>query len=158
MFPIIVQVNGVSRQFNVEPQTLLSSLLRETLALTGTHIGCDTAQCGCCTVLVDGDAVKSCTMLAVQADGNCVTTIEGLAPSGDLHPLQKAFHACHALQCGYCTPGFIMSSAELVEKYRDLDEGRVRDLLDGNMCRCTGYNNIVKAVMTVASDLGHVKG
>lgn len=155
---IAVNVNGVIRQVEVEPRTLLSSLLRETLCLTGTHIGCDTSQCGCCTVLVDGDAVKSCTMLAVQADGCTVTSIEGLAQAGTLHPLQQSFHECHALQCGYCTPGFLMSSVELIEKYHDLDESRVRDLLEGNMCRCTGYNNIVKAVLSVAVDLGRAKG
>ena len=152
--PISIKVNGVERQAEVEPRTLLASLLRETLCLTGTHIGCDTAQCGCCTVLVDGDAVKSCTMLAVQADGCSVTTIEGLAQGEELHPVQKSFHDCHALQCGYCTPGFIMSSVELLEKYRDLDEGRVRELLEGNLCRCTGYNNIVQAVLSLAGERG----
>jgi aerobic carbon-monoxide dehydrogenase small subunit len=125
-------------------------LLREQLGLTGTHIGCDTAQCGCCTVLVDGDAVKSCTMLAVQADGCNVQTIEGLASTQGLHPMQQAFSDRHALQCGYCTPGFVMSAVELVTKYDDLDEAKVRHLIEGNICRCTGYSNIVAAILDVA--------
>ena len=145
-------VNGQARKVVVEARTLLVDCIRETLGLTGTHVGCDTAQCGCCTVLIDGDAVKSCTMLAVQAEGANILTIEGLEKDGVLHPLQQAFHENHALQCGYCTPGFVMSALELITKYRDLDEANVRPLLDGNMCRCTGYHNIVKAILSVAND------
>jgi carbon-monoxide dehydrogenase small subunit len=145
-------VNGKARKSVVEARTLLVEYIREMLGLTGTHVGCDTAQCGCCTVLVDGDAVKSCTMLAVQAEGANILTIEGLEKDGVLHPLQQAFHEHHALQCGYCTPGFVMSALELITKYRDLDESNVRPLLDGNMCRCTGYHNIVKAILSAAND------
>ncbi len=151
-------VNGKARKAIVEARTLLVEYIRETLGLTGTHVGCDTAQCGCCTVLIDGDAVKSCTMLAVQARGLNVVTIEGLEKDGVLHPLQQAFHENHALQCGYCTPGFVLSALELITKYRDLDEPTVRSLLDGNICRCTGYHNIVKAILSVAngrSEAGH---
>jgi carbon-monoxide dehydrogenase small subunit len=151
-------VNGQARKTIVEARTLLVDCIRETLGLTGTHVGCDTAQCGCCTVLVDGDAVKSCTMLAVQAEGANILTIEGLEKDGVLHPLQQAFHEHHALQCGYCTPGFVMSALELITKYRGLDESNVRPLLDGNMCRCTGYHNIVKAILSVANgrpETGH---
>ena len=145
-----IDVNGTVRRAELPSRTLLVAFLRDELRLTGTHIGCDTAQCGACTVLVDGDAVKSCTMLAAQADGCSVRTVESLGAGGKLHALQQAFHECHALQCGYCTPGFLMSALELLEKYQDLDEGRVRTLLDGNLCRCTGYNGIVKAVLQVA--------
>jgi carbon-monoxide dehydrogenase small subunit len=149
--PISIDVNGGMRRAEVPSRTLLVAFLRDHLGLTGTHIGCDTAQCGACTVLVDGDAVKSCTMLAAQADGCAVKTVESLAAdAGTLHPLQQAFHECHALQCGYCTPGFLMSALELLEKYDDLDEARVRHLLDGNLCGCTGYNGIVKAILQVA--------
>jgi carbon-monoxide dehydrogenase small subunit len=149
---VTMVVNGVSRSAAVEPRTFLASFLREGLGLTGTHIGCDTCQCGCCTVLVNGDAVKSCTMLAVQADGCEITTIEGLGTEGRLHPMQRAFHEHHAVQCGYCTPGFIMSAVELVAKYGDLDEAKVRRLVDGNMCRCTGYHNIVKAILAAHAE------
>jgi carbon-monoxide dehydrogenase small subunit len=145
-----IEVNDTTHRAEVEPRTLLVEFLRLQLNLTGTHVGCDTAQCGACTVLVDGDAVKSCTMLAVQADGCSVKTVESLAAGGTLHPLQQAFHECHALQCGYCTPGFLMSALELIEKHGELDEATVRHLLDGNLCRCTGYNGIVKAIVRVA--------
>lgn len=148
---IELTVNGSPRTVDVEPRTLLATALREQLALTGTHIGCDTSQCGCCTVLVNGDAVKSCTMLAVQADGSCVETIEGLASLGELHPVQEAFSRHHALQCGFCTPGFVMSTVELVRKHDNLDEKKVRHLVEGNMCRCTGYMNIVAAIMDVSA-------
>jgi len=149
--PISIDVNGKTQRADVEPRRLLVGFLRQQLHLTGTHVGCDTAQCGACTVLVDGDAVKSCTMLAVQADGCSVRTVESLAAGGALHALQQAFHECHALQCGYCTPGFLMSALELIEKHRDLDEAKIRHLLDGNLCRCTGYNGIVKAIVQVAN-------
>ncbi len=149
-YPVSMTVNGRLRSSDIEARTLLAEFLRDHLELTGTHIGCDTSQCGCCTVLVDGDAVKSCTMLAVQADGCDVTTIEGLSAGEELHPLQRAFHEHHALQCGFCTPGFVMSALELISKYRDLDEAKVRGLVDGNLCRCTGYHNIVKAILAAA--------
>jgi aerobic carbon-monoxide dehydrogenase small subunit len=148
-----IRVNGTVREADVEPRTLLATLLREQFELTGTHIGCDTAQCGCCTVLVNGDAVKSCTMLALQADGCEVTTIEGLAQDGQLHPMQQAFSDHHALQCGYCTPGFVMSAVELVRKYPNLDEPTIRHLVEGNICRCTGYTNIVAAILSVSRGL-----
>ena len=147
---VSVTVNGRSRSARVEARTFLVEFLREHLELTGTHVGCDTCQCGCCTVLVNGDAVKSCTMLALQADGAEIKTIEGLAAGDELHPVQRAFHEHHALQCGYCTPGFVMSAVEMISKYRDLDEEKVRALADGNMCRCTGYHNIVKAILAAA--------
>lgn len=150
-FCISRTVNGAARRATVQARTLLVEYLREALGLTGTHVGCDTAQCGCCTVLINGDAVKSCAMLAVQAEGAEVLTIEGLAKNGVLHPLQRAFHEYHALQCGYCTPGFVLSALELVSKYRGFDGQTVRHLLDGNMCRCTGYHNIIKAILSVAS-------
>lgn len=144
-------VNGTLATIEVEPRTLLATALREHLSLTGTHIGCDTAQCGCCTVLVNGDAVKSCTMLAVQAEGCRIETIEGLARGQELHPVQQAFSEHHALQCGFCTPGFVLSTVELVRKYDKLDETKVRKLIEGNMCRCTGYQNIVAAILDAAS-------
>ena len=150
-------VNGTPASIDVEPRTLLSKALREQLALTGTHVGCDTAQCGSCTVLVDGDAIKSCTMLAVQAEGCSVETIEGLAPLGELHPMQEAFTRHHALQCGYCTPGFIMSAVELVRKYDGLDEAKVRHQIEGNICRCTGYSNIVAAIVDVGRHSGDAR-
>jgi len=129
---------------------LLAHFLRDDLGLTGTNIGCDTSSCGACTVLVNGRSAKSCTMLAVQADGAEVTTIEGLAGENGLHPMQEAFHECHALQCGYCTPGMVMAAVSLVDEYSDLDADGVREGLEGNLCRCTGYQNIVKAVMAVS--------
>ena len=139
-------VNGRAVTADVEPRTLLVTFLREHLALTGTHVGCDTAQCGACTVLLDGRAVKSCNLLAVQAQGGAVTTIEGLAPEGGLHPMQAAFREHHGLQCGFCTPGMVMSAIELAGKSRDPGDDEIREALDGNVCRCTGYHNIVKAV------------
>jgi carbon-monoxide dehydrogenase small subunit len=144
-------VNGVRREAEVEPRRLLAYFLREDLGLTGTNIGCDTSSCGSCTVLVDGESVKSCTMLAVQADGRDVTTIEGLAPAnGALHPIQEAFHRHHALQCGYCTPGMIMAAASFLEENASPTEQEVRESLEGNLCRCTGYHNIVVAILAAA--------
>ena len=145
-------LNGDATSVDAEPATLLIELLRGPLALTGTHSGCDTAQCGCCTVLLDGDAVKSCCLLAVQVQGRSVTTVEGLARAdGSLHPVQEAFIACHGLQCGYCTPGMIMSSIDIVNRHGGkLDEATVRHELEGNICRCTGYHNIVKSVLDAA--------
>jgi len=145
-------VNGQAREAEVEPRTLLVHHLREGLALTGTNIGCDTSSCGACTVLVDGQSVKSCTMLAVQADGSEVTTIEGMAGTdGELHPVQAAFRENHGLQCGFCTPGMVMAAAGLIAEGRATDEAAVRIGLEGNLCRCTGYHNIVKAVLAAAS-------
>jgi carbon-monoxide dehydrogenase small subunit len=138
----------------VEPSTLLSDLIREDLSLTGTHVGCDTSQCGACTVHVDGDSVKSCTMLAVQADGAEVTTIEGLAQNGELHPMQAAFKENHGLQCGFCTPGMIMSAVDLVKRNPNPSEETIRTELEGNICRCTGYHNIVKSVKSASENMG----
>jgi aerobic carbon-monoxide dehydrogenase small subunit len=151
MARVSVRVNGVQYDEEVEPRLLLVHLIRDTLGLTGTHVGCDTSNCGACTVHLDGDAVKSCTVLAVQADGSEVTTIEGMGTEDDLHPLQEAFWANHGLQCGYCTPGMIMASADLLAKNPNPTEAEVRDALAGNLCRCTGYHNIVKAVLDAAS-------
>jgi carbon-monoxide dehydrogenase small subunit len=150
---VSVTVNGKTVSREVEPRTLLVDFLREHLGLTGTNIGCDTSQCGACTVHVDGLAVKSCTMLAVQADGSTVTTIEGLAQNGDLHPMQQAFWDEHGLQCGYCTPGMIMAAVKLVESNSELTEADIRHGLEGNLCRCTGYQNIVKAVQSAATTM-----
>jgi carbon-monoxide dehydrogenase small subunit len=144
---ISLTVNGKSVTATVEPHILLVQFLREELGLTGTHIGCDTAQCGACTVHLDGHAIKSCNILAAQADGSQVTTIEGMAHDGELHPMQAAFKDCHGLQCGFCTPGMVMSATALVAQKPDLTEADVREQLDGNLCRCTGYHNIVKAVV-----------
>jgi carbon-monoxide dehydrogenase small subunit len=144
---LTLTVNGASVTREVEPQTLLSEFIRETLRLTGTHVGCDTTQCGACTVHINGRAVKSCAMLALQAAGAELTTIEGLAASdGALHPMQAAFRACHGLQCGFCTPGMVMSAVDLVKNHNCSTEEQIRAGLDGNLCRCTGYHNIVKAV------------
>jgi aerobic carbon-monoxide dehydrogenase small subunit len=148
--PITVTVNGQLHAGEVEPRQLLVHFLRDTLGLTGTHVGCDTSNCGACTVHLDGDAVKSCTVLTVQADGAEVTTIEGMGSEGDLHPLQEAFWEHHGLQCGYCTPGMIMAGADLIAKNPDPTEAEVREALAGNLCRCTGYHNIVKAVLSAA--------
>jgi carbon-monoxide dehydrogenase small subunit len=148
--PITVTVNGQLHAGDVEPRQLLVHFLRDTLGLTGTHVGCDTSNCGACTVHLDGDAVKSCTVLAVQSDGSEVTTIEGMGSEGDLHPMQEAFWANHGLQCGYCTPGMIMAGADLIAKNPSPTEEEVREALAGNLCRCTGYHNIVKAVMSAA--------
>lgn len=147
---ITVNVDKVNYTDDVEPRMLLVQYLRESLGKTGTLIGCDTSNCGACTVHLDGMSVKSCTMFAVQADGHEVTTIEGLAENGELHPMQAAFHECHALQCGFCTPGMIMQSIDLINEHPDPDEQTVRENLEGNLCRCTGYQNIVKAVQTAA--------
>ena len=153
MASITVNVNEEPYVVDVEPRTLLVELLREHLRLTGTHVGCDTSQCGACTVWVDGKSVKSCAMLAVEADGASVTTIEGMARNGHLHPMQEAFHTCHGLQCGFCTPGMVMTATELVQRNPEPTEGEVRHWLEGNLCRCTGYHNIVKAVLTAAETL-----
>ena len=147
-----LEVNGRAVQLQVQPHRLLVEVLREHLSLTGTHVGCDTSQCGACVVHVDGQSVKSCTMLAVQAEGAQVTTIEGLAPSAEkLHPMQEAFRDNHALQCGFCTPGMVMSAIDMVKRHNyELDEATVRRELEGNLCRCTGYHNIVKAILAAA--------
>jgi carbon-monoxide dehydrogenase small subunit len=150
---IAVTVNGTRREAEVEPRQLLVYFLREGLGLTGTNVGCDTTTCGACTILLDGKTVKSCTVLAVQADEREVTTIEGLASNGELHPLQRAFHEHHALQCGYCTPGMIMAAVGLLEENGDLSDEAVRHGLEGNLCRCTGYHNIVKAIQSAAQEL-----
>jgi carbon-monoxide dehydrogenase small subunit len=147
---VSVTVNGQQRTAAVEPRQLLVHFLRDTLGLTGTHVGCDTSNCGACTVLLDGVSVKSCTVLAAQADGGAVTTIEGMAQGTDLHPLQEGFWAEHGLQCGYCTPGMIMAAAELLARNPDPSETEIREGLAGNLCRCTGYHNIVKAVRHAA--------
>ncbi len=149
--PVRITVNGEARSAEVEPRLLLVHFLRDNLGLTGSHVGCDTTNCGACTVHLDGEAVKSCTVLAVQADGAEVTTIEGLGRDEDLHPLQEAFWADHGLQCGYCTPGMIMAAADLLARNPNPSEEEVRKGLEGNLCRCTGYHNIVKAVMSAAS-------
>jgi len=148
--PIAITVNGTRREAEVEPRTLLVDYLREHLGLTGTKVGCETSQCGACTVRLDGVAVKSCTVLAVQADGGSVVTIEGLAHEGALHPMQNAFWEAHGLQCGFCTPGMIMSAVDLVDGAGALTDAEIRHGLEGNLCRCTGYENIVRAVREVA--------
>jgi carbon-monoxide dehydrogenase small subunit len=147
---ISVTVNGKRHEAEVEPRVLLVYFVRETLGLTGTNVGCDTSTCGSCTMLVEGKSVKSCTMLAVQADGREVTTIEGMGRNGELHPIQQAFHEHHGLQCGYCTPGMIMAADSLIRENDELDEARVRLGLEGNLCRCTGYQNIVASVLRAA--------
>ena len=147
---VTMRVNGAEKSGDVEPRVLLVDFLRSNLALTGTHVGCDTTSCGACTVLLDGEPVKSCTLLAVQADGAAVKTIEGMGQEGSLHPLQEAFWEHHGLQCGYCTPGMIMAAADLLQRNSDPSEHEVREALAGNLCRCTGYHNIVKAVQAAA--------
>jgi carbon-monoxide dehydrogenase small subunit len=149
---VSITVNGIIRESEVEPRTLLVHYLRETLGLTGTHIGCDTSQCGACTVHLDGLAIKSCTIFAVQADGSQVTTIEGLQQDGQMHALQTAFWEQHGLQCGYCTPGMIMAAASLLKNNPHPGEEEIRHGLEGNICRCTGYHNIVKAVRAAAGE------
>src|SRR5437870_819583 len=139
-------VNGKTASAQIEARTLLVDFIRNNLSLTGTHVGCDTGQCGACTVLVDGNAVKACTILAVQANGSKITSIEGLAKNGELHPMQAAFKDCHGLQCGFCTPGMVLSAIDLVQRHPDADEATIRAELEGNLCPCTGYHNIVKAV------------
>jgi len=150
---VSMTVNGKSVTGQIEARTLLVEFLRENLGLTGTHVGCDTSQCGACVVHVDGKAVKSCTSLAMQNDGASVTTIEGLAKNGELHPMQAAFREHHGLQCGFCTPGMIMSGVDIVNRYPDVDEATIRRELEGNICRCTGYHNIVKAIAAAAKDM-----
>tara|TARA_R110002096_G_scaffold13053_1_gene46622 strand:- start:1585 stop:2109 length:525 start_codon:yes stop_codon:yes gene_type:complete len=150
---VSMTVNGQAVSAEVDGRTLLVDFIREHLVLTGTHVGCDTSQCGACVVLVDGEAAKSCTMLAAQADGAKVTTIEGLAEDDDLHPMQAAFRDNHGLQCGFCTPGMIMSAVDLVQRNPDPSEAEIRKALDGNICRCTGYHNIVKAVAQGAAGM-----
>jgi carbon-monoxide dehydrogenase small subunit len=150
MRAISVTVNGERREAEVEPRLLLVYVLREQLGLTGTNVGCDTSSCGACTVLLDGESVKSCTVLAVQADGHEVTTIEGLARDGELHPVQRAFHEQHALQCGYCTPGMVLAVVSLLQEQPKPGEEAIRLALEGNLCRCTGYHNIVRAVQAAA--------
>ena len=143
---ISINVNGVDHPGEVKPRLLLVHYLRDVLGLTGTHVGCETSICGACTILIDGQAVKSCTMFAVQADGSNVTTIEGLAANGNLHPVQEGFWECHGLQCGYCTPGMIMTSTQIIDRNPNASREEIRHGLDGNLCRCTGYQHIVEAV------------
>ena len=157
MANVSVTVNGVAREAEVEPRTLLVYFLRETLGLTGTNVGCDTSSCGSCTVLLDGESVKSCTLLAVQAEGREVTTIEGIATDGQMHPIQDAFHRNHGLQCGYCTPGMIMAAASFLQENPNPTEEQVRLSLEGNLCRCTGYHNIVKSIMDAAGTMSGAK-
>jgi carbon-monoxide dehydrogenase small subunit len=151
MQQVTVEVNGAARSAAIEPRLLLVHFLRQTLGLTGTHVGCDTTGCGACTVLLDGVPVKSCTVLAVQADGRSVKTVEGLADGATLHPIQEAFHSQHGLQCGYCTPGMMLTSTALLAENPDPSEEEIRWALSGQICRCTGYQNIVKAVQTAAA-------
>ena len=147
---VALTVNGTRHELDLEPRELLVYVLRERLGLTGTNVGCDTSSCGACTVLLEGEAVKSCTVLGVQADGAEITTIEGLTHNGDLHPVQQAFHDHHALQCGYCTPGMVMAAVSLIEHGEAGSEEEIRTALEGNLCRCTGYHNIVRAVEAAA--------
>jgi len=147
---VALTVNGERRELDLEPRELLVYVLRERLGLTGTNVGCDTSSCGACTVLIDGESVKSCTVLGVQADGSQITTIEGLASNGTLHAVQQAFHEHHALQCGYCTPGMVMAAVSLIDEGEAGSEQAIREGLEGNLCRCTGYHNIVKAVAAAA--------
>ena len=153
MASVSMTVNGKAVSKEVEPRTLLVDFLRQHLLLTGTHVGCDTSQCGACVVHVDGKSIKACTTLAMQCDGADVTTIEGLANGADLHPMQAAFREHHALQCGFCTPGMIMSAVDLVKTNADPSEKEIREWLEGNICRCTGYHNIVKAIKAAAADM-----
>ncbi len=152
---VTMKINGTQQSHDVEPRTLLVHYIRDVCGLTGTNIGCDSSSCGACTIHLNGEAVKSCTVLAVQADGQELTTIEGLAPSAEtLHPMQQAFHECHALQCGYCTPGMVMAAVSLLDEIPNPTERQVREGLEGNLCRCTGYHNIVKAVLQCAAEGG----
>ena len=150
MLQVSITVNGAEHILELEPRELLVYVLRERLGLTGTNVGCDTSSCGACTVLLDGESVKSCTLLGVQVDGHEITTIEGLATNGTMHPVQEAFHEQHGLQCGYCTPGFIMAAVSLLDETPNPTEEEIRHALEGNLCRCTGYHNIVRAVQTAA--------
>jgi aerobic carbon-monoxide dehydrogenase small subunit len=154
MRQVALTVNGTRHELELEPRELLVYVLRDRLRLTGTNVGCDTSSCGSCTVLVDGESVKSCTMLGVQADGAEITTIEGLAANGTMHPVQQAFHDKHALQCGYCTPGMVMAAVSLIEHGEATSEAAIREGLEGNLCRCTGYHNIVLAVQEAATTMG----
>jgi aerobic carbon-monoxide dehydrogenase small subunit len=147
---VVMTINGTKQDHDVEPRVLLTEFIRDFVGLTGTNVGCDTSSCGACTVLLDGESVKSCTVLAVQADGAAITTIEGLADHGTLHPMQEAFRDNHALQCGFCTPGMVMAALSLLQDNPDPTEEQVRMGLEGNMCRCTGYQNIVKAILAAA--------
>jgi carbon-monoxide dehydrogenase small subunit len=151
---VAMTVNGEGREHDVEPRLLLVHYLRDVVGLTGTNVGCDTTSCGACTVLIGGESVKSCTVLAVQADGESVTTIEGLATDGQLHPMQEAFRQHHGLQCGFCTPGMVLAAVSLLDEHPNPDEAQVREGLEGNLCRCTGYHNIVKAVLAAAQGGG----
>ena len=153
MSSVTIGVNGTSRTREVEPRLLLVHFLRDVLGLTGTHVGCDTSQCGACTILLDGEAVKSCSLFAVQVDGRAVTTIEGLSRDGKLHQMQEAFWEKHGLQCGFCTPGMVLSACQLLERNPSPTEGEIRRGLEGNLCRCTGYANIVKAVQHAAAKM-----
>ena len=157
MTNVSVTVNGVARDADVEPRTLLVYFLRETLGLTGTNVGCDTSSCGSCTVLLDGESVKSCTLLAAQADGREVTTIEGLAINGQMHPIQEAFRRSHGLQCGFCTPGMVLAAASYLKENPSPSEEEVRHSLEGNLCRCTGYHNIVQAILDAAGQTAGAK-
>ena len=150
---VTVTVNGVRYSHDVEPRLLLVHLLRENIGLTGTHVGCDTSQCGACTIIYNGDAVKSCTLFAVQADGAEILTIEGVAKNGQLHPIQEGFWEKHGLQCGYCTPGMIMAAYQMLQRYPNPTEAEIRHQLEGNLCRCTGYHNIVKAIQWAAEKM-----
>ena len=150
MLQVSITVNGAEHILELEPRELLVYVLRERLGLTGTNVGCDTSSCGACTVLLDGESVKSCTLLGVQVDGHEITTIEGLGTNGTMHPVQEAFHEQHGLQCGYCTPGFIMAAVSLLEETPNPSEEEIRHALEGNLCRCTGYHNIVRAVQAAA--------
>jgi aerobic carbon-monoxide dehydrogenase small subunit len=154
---VSVTVNGVAREAEVEPRTLLVYFLRESLGLTGTNVGCDTSSCGSCTVLLDNESVKSCTLLAVQAEGREVTTIEGMADDGQMHPIQDAFHRNHGLQCGYCTPGMIMAAAGFLQENPNPTDEQVRESLEGNLCRCTGYQNIVRSILDAAGTMSGAK-
>ena len=157
MTKVSVTVNGAARDADVEPRTLLVYFLRETLGLTGTNVGCDTSSCGSCTVLLDGESVKSCTLLAAQVDGREITTIEGLATDGQMHPLQEAFRRNHGLQCGFCTPGMVMAAASYLAEKPNPTEEEVRESLEGNLCRCTGYQNIVASILDAAGQMSGAK-
>ena len=153
MIPIALTVNGVRHEAEVEPRTLLVEFLREHLNLTGTHVGCDTSYCGACTVILNGRTVKSCTLFAPMADGGEITTVEGLSKDGKLHPIQEAFAECHGLQCGYCTPGLLLSTLQLLKKYSKPTDGQIRKGIAGNTCRCTGYQNIFKSIRMAAAEM-----
>jgi carbon-monoxide dehydrogenase small subunit len=155
--PVKTTINGQAYSHEVEPRLLLVHYIRETVGLTGTHVGCDTSQCGACTILMNGQAVKSCTLFAVQADGATMTTIEGLAKNGELHPIQQGFWEKHGLQCGFCTPGMIMAAYQMLERYPNPSEEQIRHQLEGNLCRCTGYHNIVKAIQWAAENMAGKK-